>query len=46
MLTGITALAGRTMGVPHAILFRAYDFQAPPPIALEAMALAVGTDAT
>ena len=25
------------MGVPHAVLFRAYDFHAPPPIAREAM---------
>jgi LmbE family N-acetylglucosaminyl deacetylase len=39
MITGITALQGRAMGVPHAVLFRAFDFQAPPPIALEAMAL-------
>lgn len=37
MLTGITALLGRQLGVPHAVLFRAFDFHAPPPIALEAM---------
>lgn len=37
MITGITALQGRRMGVPHAVLFRAFDFHAPPPIALEAM---------
>jgi LmbE family N-acetylglucosaminyl deacetylase len=37
MITGITALQGRAMGVPHAVLFRAFDFTAPPPIALEAM---------
>ncbi|MGD9960622.1 PIG-L deacetylase family protein [Nocardioides sp.] len=37
MITGITALQGRALGVPHAVLFRAFDFQAPPPIALEAM---------
>ncbi|MGY1679690.1 PIG-L deacetylase family protein [Geodermatophilus sp. SYSU D01176] len=37
MITGITALQGRAMGVPHAVLFRAFDFAAPPPIALEAM---------
>lgn len=37
MLTGITAMLGRTMGVSNAVLFRAYDFHAPPPIALEAM---------
>jgi LmbE family N-acetylglucosaminyl deacetylase len=40
MITGITALQGRRMGVPHAVLVRAYDFHAPPPIALEAMRLA------
>src|SRR3712207_5787204 len=37
MITGITALQGRAMGVGHAVLFRAFDFTAPPPIALEAM---------
>jgi LmbE family N-acetylglucosaminyl deacetylase len=40
MITGITAMQGRAMGVPHAVLFRAFDFQAPPPIAVEAMRLA------
>jgi LmbE family N-acetylglucosaminyl deacetylase len=40
MITGITALNGRAMGVRHAVLFRAFDFSAPPPIALEAMAAA------
>lgn len=40
MLTGIAALQGRELGVRHAALFRAYDFHAPPPIALEAMRLA------
>ena len=40
MITGITAMQGRAMGVPHAVLFRAFDFQAPPPIAAEAMRLA------
>ncbi|RFU18873.1 PIG-L deacetylase family protein [Geodermatophilus marinus] len=40
MITGITALQGRAMGVPHAVLLRAFDFSAPPPIALEAMAAA------
>lgn len=43
MLTGVTALHGRRMGVAHAVLFRAFDFHAPPPIALEAMRLAEGT---
>jgi LmbE family N-acetylglucosaminyl deacetylase len=42
MITGITALQGRRLGVPHAVLFRAFDFHAPPPIALEAMRLAEG----
>lgn len=37
MLTGITALQGRSMGVANAVLFRAYDFHAPPSIAVEAM---------
>ncbi len=45
MITGITAMQGRRMGVPHAVLFRAHDFHAPPPIAVEAMQLtaAAGT---
>ena len=30
------------MGVPNAVLFRAWDFHAPPPIAAEAMAAAAG----
>jgi LmbE family N-acetylglucosaminyl deacetylase len=42
MLTGITALLGRRLGVAHAVLFRAFDFHAPPPIAMEAMRLADG----
>lgn len=37
MITAITTMLGRRMGVPNAVLFRAYDFSAPPPIALEAM---------
>jgi LmbE family N-acetylglucosaminyl deacetylase len=40
MISGITALQGRAMGVPNAVLVRAFDFHAPPPIALEAMAAA------
>jgi len=40
MITGITRLQGRAMGVPHAVLFRAWDFHAPPPIAAEALAAA------
>lgn len=39
MITGVTALHGRRMGVAHAVLFRAFDFHAPPPIALEALRL-------
>jgi len=42
MITGITAVQGRAMGVPNAVLFRAWDFQAPPPIAQEAMRIAPG----
>jgi hypothetical protein len=42
MLTAITAMQGRRMGVDHAVLFRAFDFHSPPPIALEAMRLAEG----
>ncbi|HZG88856.1 MAG TPA: PIG-L deacetylase family protein [Pseudonocardia sp.] len=37
LLSGITAMGGRAMGVPHAVLFRAIDFHAPPPIAAEFM---------
>ncbi len=40
MITGITAMQGRQLGVAHAVLFRAFDFHAPPPIAVEAMRLA------
>jgi LmbE family N-acetylglucosaminyl deacetylase len=40
MISGITALQGRRMGVRHAVLFRAHDFHAPPAIALQAMQLA------
>jgi LmbE family N-acetylglucosaminyl deacetylase len=40
MLTAITAMQGQRMGVAHAVLFRAFDFHAPPPVALEAMRLA------
>jgi LmbE family N-acetylglucosaminyl deacetylase len=37
MIPGVTALQGPAMGVEHAVLFRAFDFSAPPPIAQEAM---------
>lgn len=37
MISAITSFQGRAMGVPHAVLFRAFDFAAPPPIAVEAM---------
>jgi LmbE family N-acetylglucosaminyl deacetylase len=40
MISGITAMQGRRLGVAHAVLFRAFDFHAPPPIAVEAMRLA------
>ena len=28
----IAGMQGRAMGVEHAVLFRAYDLQAPPPM--------------
>jgi LmbE family N-acetylglucosaminyl deacetylase len=40
MITGITAWQGRAMGVPNAVLFKAWDFHAPPPIASEVLAMA------
>ena len=40
MITGITALHGVRIGVRHAVLFRAFDFQGPPAIAMKAMRLA------
>jgi LmbE family N-acetylglucosaminyl deacetylase len=33
MIPMITGMQGRAMGVPNAVLFRAWDLQAPPPIA-------------
>jgi LmbE family N-acetylglucosaminyl deacetylase len=42
MITGIAALQGPRLGVAHAVLFRAYDFHAPPAIALRAMELGGG----
>jgi LmbE family N-acetylglucosaminyl deacetylase len=42
MIAGGTAVQGRAMGVPNAVLFRSWDFQAPPPIALEAMRIMQG----
>lgn len=44
MLTAITAMQGRRMGVSNAVLFRAHDFEAPPPIALEAMQMQQRSD--
>ena len=35
MITGNTARQGQAMGVPNAVLFRAWDFRAPPPITSE-----------
>jgi LmbE family N-acetylglucosaminyl deacetylase len=35
MITGNTARQGHAMGVPHAVLFRAWDFRAPPPVQSE-----------
>ena len=45
MITAITAMLGPRLGVANAVLFRAHDFHAPPPIALAAMQLA-GADAS
>ena len=42
MISGITAIQGQRMGVAHAVPFRAFNFLAPPPIALLAMKLAEG----
>jgi len=42
MITGITASQGRSMGVANAVLFRAFDFHAPPLIAVEAATQAGG----
>jgi LmbE family N-acetylglucosaminyl deacetylase len=38
MIPRITSMQGRAMGVPNAVLFRAWDFRAPPPIAAEMLA--------
>jgi LmbE family N-acetylglucosaminyl deacetylase len=46
MISGITAMQGQRLGVSHAVLFRAFDFHAPPPIALEAMKLAEADNPT
>jgi LmbE family N-acetylglucosaminyl deacetylase len=45
MITGITAMQGRAMGVGNAVLFRAFDFHSPPPIAQEAMRAAQEAEA-
>lgn len=37
MLTAITGMQGPALGVPNAVLFRAWDFAAPPAAVLEAM---------
>jgi LmbE family N-acetylglucosaminyl deacetylase len=37
MIPAITAMQGRAMGVPNAVLLRVWDLHAPPPIAREAM---------
>jgi LmbE family N-acetylglucosaminyl deacetylase len=42
MITGVTALLGRRMGVPHAVLLRAVDLHAPPAILDEVRKLAAG----
>ena len=40
MITGITAMQGPALGVANAVLFRAWDFHAPPSIVQEMMRLA------
>jgi len=35
LLTAITSMQGPALGVPNAVLFRAWDFHAPPPIPLD-----------
>lgn len=35
LIPAIATAQGRALGVPHAVLFRAFDLQAPPPIALD-----------
>ena len=42
MISGITAYSGKQLGVPNAVLFRAWDFTAPPPLVLEMMAAGDG----
>jgi LmbE family N-acetylglucosaminyl deacetylase len=42
MITGITALQGRAMGVANAVLFRAWDLHGPPPAMLKAIELMQG----
>jgi hypothetical protein len=38
-------MQGRVMGVANAVLFRAFDFHSPPPIAQEAMRAAQEAEA-
>lgn len=45
MIGGITGMQGRAIGVPHAVLFRAWDFQAPPPIMTRMLAEQAAADA-
>jgi LmbE family N-acetylglucosaminyl deacetylase len=40
LVSNNTAMQGRKLGVPHAVLFRAFDFHSPPPAVREAMRLA------
>ena len=44
MITAITAMLGPRLGVAHAVLFRAHDFHAPPPIAVAALQLAAAAE--
>jgi LmbE family N-acetylglucosaminyl deacetylase len=45
MISAVTAMQGRAMGVANAVLFRAFDFHSPPPIAVEAMRAAQEAEA-
>lgn len=46
MLGAITAMQGALLGVPNAVLFRAFDFHAPPPIAVAAAQAQAGPPTT
>jgi len=43
LITAITAAQGQAMGVANAVVFRAFDFHSPPPVALDAVRAAEPT---